>query len=647
MASPTPTTPIARRSSSPLVGRLTTTSPDPQIEILFTLPSVRIISFTTSPKPSLRPGASNGAPSAEDESGTLSWASRFERTIAVGPLRIYRAPGSVAFLNCVNALRPILPKSQAWCVDGNSKFVLQIRPPQYWRIEVPNNTEDENRMIEELKRVLQQVLRYEKTACPFQRDFVVQLPEKPQTPIKKRPWRPVARIHSEEFSRSSPQLQVTGSENKPSHLPISESRLLTTCVAPGLSASVQGPSSLPTHLQDTQYPVGKSEAKLPLVMKEVGISSTHNSNAAESTEPGDSLMDPVSKKALKPSLTSASETEYTLSSYAEDEECDSCSDATDDTNLISRSSAKAQTPPSENDSGKNRRSQSMQDCSRSATAPPQLSLVTGPPSRPRTHSPLRCSTSFETSSNCSSSVESFHSTESWHSPLAPPSPPAFATPSPTSAYPYPHENIVLPKRHVHSSDTSELDVMLESCRVWDTNVASSTRSTPRSLSPPPRTPPTLFRDGSDKSDEEPSEIATPPTVKSSIRHRATTSSNSRRRALSPLPAAVNLFSPRQRQRHLRTSRHLPTAIIQKTYEILLSPPSHLFSLMISIASKIAAREWRGVLSGHGEAVHWDFEDEYGSNSSNEDDYGVSLAKGAPAKEMDSCTNVPGGSWEVD
>ena len=78
------TTPGPRRSSSLPVGRLASSSPDPQIEILFTLPSVRIISFTTSSKPTSRPSSSNGSVVVEEEPGTLSWGSRFERTIAVG-----------------------------------------------------------------------------------------------------------------------------------------------------------------------------------------------------------------------------------------------------------------------------------------------------------------------------------------------------------------------------------------------------------------------------------------------------------------------------------------------------------------------------------------------------------------------------------
>jgi len=68
--------------------------------------------------------------------------------------------------------------------------------------------------------------------------------------------------------------------------------------------------------------------------------------------------------------------------------------------------------------------------------------------------------------------------------------------------------------------------------------------------------------------------------------------------------------------------------------------------MLNIASKIAAGEWRGVLSGHGEAVHWDFEDEYAGEGWTEDDFGISLSK-PQSKPIKPNANVPGGSWEVD
>jgi hypothetical protein len=93
MASSTPATPIARRTFSlpSLPSARLASSPDPQIEVLFTLPSVRIIAFTTPTSTSTsassstsRPSSSNGNYVVEEAPGTLPWVSRFERTIAVG-----------------------------------------------------------------------------------------------------------------------------------------------------------------------------------------------------------------------------------------------------------------------------------------------------------------------------------------------------------------------------------------------------------------------------------------------------------------------------------------------------------------------------------------------------------------------------------
>ncbi|KAI4260332.1 MAG: hypothetical protein L6R42_004094 [Xanthoria sp. 1 TBL-2021] len=122
--------------------------------------------------------------------GTLPWASATERTIAAGPLRIYRVLGSVAFLKSGATLKPILAKSQCWCVDGDSKFVLPVGPHTFYRIELPNATADDRAKVEDFKRMLPKVLQYETTPCPFKRDFTIHLPEKPLTPVRNKPWRP-------------------------------------------------------------------------------------------------------------------------------------------------------------------------------------------------------------------------------------------------------------------------------------------------------------------------------------------------------------------------------------------------------------------------------------------------------------------------
>ena len=102
--------------------------------------------------------------------------------------------GSVAFLHSGATLRPILAKSQCWCVDGESKFVLRIVQDNYYRIELPNTLPDEKKKVEEFKKVLAKILQYEVTPCPFKRGFTVDLPDPPQTPIQKRPWRPKQRV---------------------------------------------------------------------------------------------------------------------------------------------------------------------------------------------------------------------------------------------------------------------------------------------------------------------------------------------------------------------------------------------------------------------------------------------------------------------
>ena len=571
--------------------------------------------------------------------------------LIIGPFRIYRAPGSVAFLNCQNALRPILPKSQCWVVDDDSsKFVLQIRRPQYWRIEIPNRTPEDKKRAEELKEVLGKVLLFEKTPCPFQRSFVVELPETPKTPIKKKPWRPVERAKVEPLSSESnvKELQDAAPNTRRSSTPSTILEVTTDSVPAPTNGqdSVTPPKPLAKELvteiqqklldSDVSQLLPKDTNTVPEEGQSTVLHSTVASVSSDAAKPS---------SVLEPSLL---EEDSVFADFTGLEEDDSYSDATDDTNITPRSRFQPTYQSITFDPEKETRTQPLQHCSRSITAPPILSLVTSPPSKQRTSSPLRISTIAESDSDFSSSVDSFHSVQSWHSPLAPPSPPASGPPSPISTYPYPHNNIILPKRPAHHiRDVSELTVTPETPRLWDMTSSSGTKSAPRSrsLSPPPKTP-TLVNDTNEKSDDEQFEIVTPPTIRSNIRHRATTSSNSRRRELSPLPAAVNLFSPpRRRPRRLQTARHLPTAIIQKTCEILLSPPSHLLHLMLNIASKIAAGEWRGVLSGHGESVHWDFEDEYEGEGWTEDDYGISLPN-AQSKTKKS-TNVSGGSWEVD
>ena len=82
MASSMPNLPVPRRSASLPVQK--PSGADPQTEILYTLPLARIVQFKTSGSISKRASFGGDTPVVEEEAGTLSWVSRFERTIAVG-----------------------------------------------------------------------------------------------------------------------------------------------------------------------------------------------------------------------------------------------------------------------------------------------------------------------------------------------------------------------------------------------------------------------------------------------------------------------------------------------------------------------------------------------------------------------------------
>lgn len=165
--------------------------------VLFFHPSAKIVKFA----PDAPPSVSQTTPSADfdypvDTIETLPWKSPAERTVAVGRLRLELVSGLSPFLKCGTVVQAILKNSQCWCVDGKSTFVLRIRSLTYYRIELPNETPEEETLIEQFKSALAKVLRYEVTPCPFQRGFSVPLPAEAHVPKKKRAWRPKHRRDS-------------------------------------------------------------------------------------------------------------------------------------------------------------------------------------------------------------------------------------------------------------------------------------------------------------------------------------------------------------------------------------------------------------------------------------------------------------------
>ncbi|KAF9891756.1 hypothetical protein FE257_003237 [Aspergillus nanangensis] len=164
---------------------------------LFYHPSAKVVHFA--PR-AVAPIPSSTSPSdfdyPVDAVETLSWRSPTERTVAFAPLRLEKVHGLTVFLKCGNVVHAIMKNSQCWCVDGGSIFVLRIRPLTYYRIELPNEDDEDNEYVTAMKDALPKILRYEVTPCPFKRGFTVEIPQEAKVPRRKKAWRPKGRRES-------------------------------------------------------------------------------------------------------------------------------------------------------------------------------------------------------------------------------------------------------------------------------------------------------------------------------------------------------------------------------------------------------------------------------------------------------------------
>ncbi|KAJ0116737.1 hypothetical protein J7T55_009887 [Diaporthe amygdali] len=728
------------------------------VETLFNHPSVKIVAFSAGKSAFDRPG-----PGSEDKPGSLPSSSQFERTIAVGAFQIYRAPGSVAFLRCGSALQPILPKSQCWTLDErSSKFALQIRRPNYWRIEVPVSDDEDTRRALVLREILDKILQFEKTPCPFERDFTVQLPERPTTPIKKKPWTPPvrsvsmnwppqpvtpppefatrtrfynpnARRHSDfgvdlSKTRATPETPeakpegrtVDGSANIGTPTRPPSRRILETMETPRQETIPEEANpeesipefgikfrsvleeaepltppltAIPPELaKKTVEPAPGAATVKTEVKRAEDLEASPKAPETQRTLAVAKKREPIwitkkpsatARKLQRPALPKAQSAGPTASTVSRNQsgkmadtveksklpECSANQDLSPSANNAKRSDSSSPSDTEEAGSIEGagqmrlRRTRVAAFASRRAATAPALRLRT---STPALNLPEETPEEVPAPSSPAESSDSFHSTQSWHSPLAPPSPPM----SPRRAYPYPHENIPLAR----TGDGSE-SAATPTISVWE---KSSTGAVAGSGAGTPITPfyndhngtdvPTENRDDVKLSGE--SATTTPaipiatgavedssehttaadtdslstswssaasrtssPGSNTAMRHRAATTSvsisHTSPRALSPLPPPANLFTPRQGLRRLpstaelsnrastavKTIRRIPSAILNRTCEMIFGPPAHLINLMLKVAARIAAGEFRGFVFGVGEGgevvdVRWDWSDEH-------------------------------------
>ncbi|KAK5948944.1 hypothetical protein OHC33_010030 [Knufia fluminis] len=166
---------------------------DAAANVLYTHPNVRIYKFQP-PTDALRnlDKTQKTLPDADypiDAIEVLPWRARTETLSAKGRLIIEKVQGSVHFLKAGDLIHTIMKNSQCWCVDGESRFVMRVGKLKYQRIEFPTAEEDEKQKVEEFKQVISQILKFEKTPCPFTRSFHVDLPQDAITPRRRGTWK--------------------------------------------------------------------------------------------------------------------------------------------------------------------------------------------------------------------------------------------------------------------------------------------------------------------------------------------------------------------------------------------------------------------------------------------------------------------------
>ncbi|KAK4156832.1 inheritance of peroxisomes protein 1-domain-containing protein [Chaetomidium leptoderma] len=567
------------------------------VDTLYDHPNVKIVSFTAGARSlSIGPWAAAGQ---DIEPGSLSWSSQLERTIAVGPFRIYRAPGSVAFLSCGSALQPILPKSQAWCVDEeSSKFVLQVRRPQYWRIEVPVEQQEDVRLAQQLRDVFDTILQFEKTECPFNRSFTVELPERPQTPVKKRPWTPARR--SSESLPLTPVTPVTPVEIARLHKGTPRGSFCMGDLRTAGDARRAWNEHIGGLEPPTEEPVSTESGRLGTGRRNNDATARPNRVRADRPRSISAAPPHIVPLIVAPPLKFRETGRPNVP--AEPPRFSSPTDSSESFHNPKWLSAPLppspplSTPGSPRSSSHQLQTQHMLETADTQDTPPSHTITFNPS---QTWSVATADSLFESECSAATAASSVHDPDCT-SPCSPPQPAGTTEPpAPTPT----KEALETPCKPPSSTPTKE---------------APETPSKPPSSTPTRTTSPSS------------STRSRRPAIR-----RATTSSSisSSRRPLSPLPSAANLLTPRRaspaatpnnnnnnnagttsKAALVAAVRRLPMTMIHKTCEILMSPPSHLMSLMLKVAARIAAGEWRGLVFGMGEAgervsVTWDWSDD--------------------------------------
>ena len=609
-------------------------------------------------------------------------------------------PGSVAFLSSGKIVHAILPKSQCWCVDGETVFVLRIRSNDYYRIELPNEGTEDRLVANEFKAALVRVAQYEATACPFKRGFYVELPETPQTP--KRPWRPkhspisptpavtIRKSREAEGPQdSTPPNEVTadliGGNGDTEAAEDTVERTFKNDGKEGESAGTvvrqaeqESVVRLVAAFEDIKGDEGEGEQvqeslqHLEEPHPSDSISGEDSLSEASEAETPDPQASPVvalsgstnqiyPRAAIKghgidvmqESTTRAQEIIQDLSQHKADVD----KDPVEDSDFVSE--APSSTMPAT--SGRDGVLQKVdisgfrwlddpEELETPTTSRPvtQVRSVTAPSRLNRDPSSIKHPSNDEADAetgSIASSIESIESFQSFHSPSSPlgPSPPCSQNPSPA-----PYDSPVdIPRTRPHRRDVSELTIKADhDCSPVDMSTPTWPGDSPTNPLPSNTTAPAGRRASPSPqtrptTPDRPTRSASP---SASIRRRL-----NRRRAPSPLPSPANLYIPQARL----SGGHVTSVILQKTCSLLLGPPVQLVALMLNIAARLAAGSLTATTFTYNERgqpipCSWGEEDSEGGNGSDdEDDYGISIGGTPEARRRRVSPSKEAGNWEID
>jgi hypothetical protein len=545
-----------------------------------------------------------------------------------GALRVYRVPGSVAFLNSGKTLHPILKKSQCWCVDGETKFVLRIRGHNYYRIELPNTCEEDRNAADDLRRVLADVAQFETTACPFKRGFHVDLPEKQETP--KRPWQPKHRsITGESISVAAARRNDTSSvvldQENENVVNTDEER-----ASDSTQTKILEPISEPGEPRDAfrqSEDVRANDRVEAIVSAFEELKASPNAYISERARSRSRSKSPVRRATVW--LNSSTRVSPNMPSSRNPFHGD-----IDDTHPASTMVMQHGTKPIATEASIVGERDDMAQTSqvplaadhplplrdkRSFTVPLSMSSENG---RTNLEGHRTWISSIELMRHHKEEpdyVNSVGSSPLLSSPIAPTSP--WALHSPQSANDD-RDDIWLPR--LRTDNSSQQQGIINSGTSSSEGLLSPAWPHSSSLeSPGLKDMPSFYADAQSDTEQflspKSSRGSSPP---SSLRRRF-----SHPRSQSPLPPPVNLYAPRD-----QVSRyHITTAVFQKTCRIILAPPARLVAMMLNIAQRISAGVITGessmnIESGRRIPCSWDSdEDEYSTHGLQyEDDFGVGL-----------------------